>query len=107
MTPKIKDLIITSGKRKTAVARAILTEGSGNVGLNNKNYKNLQLFDKLKIEEPIKIAREILGEDKIKFNVDIKIKGGGEKSQVEAARLALARAIIQFTQSKELRSEEH
>ena len=100
MTPKIKDLIITSGKRKTAVARAILRGGSGKVSLNNKNYENLQLFDKLKIEEPIKIAKEILGEDKIKFNVNIKIKGGGEKSQVEAARLALARAIIQFTQSK-------
>ncbi|HLD38278.1 MAG TPA: 30S ribosomal protein S9 [Candidatus Nanoarchaeia archaeon] len=103
MTPKIKDLIITSGKRKTAVARAILRGGSGKVSLNNKNYENLQLFDKLKIEEPIKIAKEILGEDKIKFNVNIKIKGGGEKSQVEAARLALARAIIQFTQSKELK----
>ena len=103
MTPKIKDLIITSGKRKTAVARAILRGGSGKVSLNNKNYENLQLFDKLKIEEPIKIAKEILGDDKIKFNVSIKIKGGGEKSQVEAARLALARAIIQFTQSKELK----
>ena len=95
--------IVTSGKRKTAVARAILTEGSGKVGLNNTNYKNLQMFDRLKIEEPLKIAKELLGEEKTKFNVDIKIKGGGEKSQVEAARLALARAIIQFTNSKELK----
>lgn len=95
--------IVTSGKRKTAVARAILTEGSGKVGLNNTNYKNLQMFDRLKIEEPLKIAKELLGEEKTKFDVDIKIKGGGEKSQVEAARLALARAIIQFTNSKELK----
>jgi len=93
--------VITSGKRKTAVARAILTKGLGKVSLNGKNYKNLQLFDKLKIEEPLKIAKEILGE--IDFDVNIKIKGGGEKSQVEAARLSLARAIIQYKKSKELR----
>ena len=98
---KKEEKIITSGKRKTAVARAILTKGSGKVSLNNKNYGNLQLFDKLKIEEPIRIAKELLGE--AKFDVGIKIKGGGEKSQVEAARLALARAIVQFSKSKELK----
>ncbi|MBI2003985.1 30S ribosomal protein S9 [Candidatus Pacearchaeota archaeon] len=100
MTQKANDKIITSGKRKTAVARAILTDGSGKVSLNNKNYESLQLFDKLKIEEPIRIAEELLGKDNMKFDVAIKIKSGGEKSQVEAARLALARAIIQFTKSK-------
>ncbi len=98
---KTSDKIITSGKRKTAVARAILTPGSGKISLNNRSYENLQLFDKLKIEEPLRIAKEILGE--IKFNVEIKIKGGGEKSQTEAARLALARAILEFSKSKELK----
>lgn len=101
MMQKIKNKIVTSGKRKTAIARAILTEGSGKVSLNNKNYENLQLFDRLKIEEPLRIAKELLGE--AKFNVNIKIKSGGEKSQIDAARLALARAIVQFTKSKELK----
>ena len=98
---KPKYRIVTSGKRKTAVARAILTEGSGKVSLNNQNYKNLQLFDRLKIEEPLRIAGDLLGE--AKFDANIKIRGGGEKSQTEAARLALARAIVQFTKSKELK----
>ncbi len=98
---KTNEIIVTSGKRKTAVARAILTEGSGKVSLNNINYENLQLFNRLKIEEPLRIAKECLGETK--FNVKIKIKGGGEKSQTEAARLALARAILQFSKSKELK----
>lgn len=98
---KNENKIITSGKRKTAVARAVLTNGSGKISLNNRNYESLQLFDKLKIEEPLRIAKEILGE--IKFNAEIKIRGGGEKSQVEAARLALARAILEFTKSKELK----
>jgi len=92
--------IVMSGKRKRAVARAVLTEGDGKITINKKNYKTLQLFDKLKIEEPLRIAEAILG--KFKFDVHIEIKGGGEKSQIEAARLALARAISEFAKSKDL-----
>ncbi len=92
--------IITSGKRKRAIARAFLTEGSGKIMINKKDYKNLQIFDRLKIEEPIKIAENILG--KINFDVSISVKGGGEKGQLEAARLALSRAMIEFSKSKEL-----
>lgn len=52
--------IITSGKRKSAVARATLTEGKGDVKINNRDYTTLQFFDKLRIEEPIRIAKEVL-----------------------------------------------
>jgi len=93
--------IITSGKRKTAVARAVLTEGSGKIKINKKDYKNLQRFDNLKIEEPLRIAENVLG--KINFDVSINVRGGGEKGQIDAARLALARAIIEFSQSNELK----
>lgn len=92
--------IITSGKRKRAVARAVLTEGSGKVKVNKNNYTNLHIFDKLKIEEPLKIAENILG--KINFDISVNARGGGEKGQIEAARLAIARAIIKFSKSKEL-----
>lgn len=92
--------IIVSGKRKRAIARAILTEGSGKIYFNKKDYKTLQLFDMLKIEEPIRITKNILG--KTNFDVSIDVRGGGEKGQIEAARLALARAIVEFTKSKEL-----
>lgn len=94
--------IVTSGKRKTSVARAILTEGNGKVIINNKDHNHLQIFDKLKIEEPLRIAKEFIGD--LKFDVNISVKGGGEKSQVEAARVALARAINDFSKSKELNS---
>lgn len=92
--------IDTSGKRKTAVARASLVEGSGKITLNKKDHTQLHIFDKLKIDEPLKIAEKILG--KINFDVSINIRGGGERGQVEAARLALARAIVKFSKSKEL-----
>jgi small subunit ribosomal protein S9 len=92
--------IITSGKRKSAVARAIITEGNGNVKINRRDYKTLSLFDKLRIEEPIRITKEVLG--KTDFDVSVEVHSGGEKGQIEAARLALARAISEFEKSKEL-----
>ena len=92
--------IIASGKRKRAIAKAVITEGSGKVFLNQKDYKNLQMFDKLKIEEPLRICKNVLG--KINFDASIKIIGGGEKGQIEAARLALAKGIVKFTNSVEL-----
>jgi small subunit ribosomal protein S9 len=92
--------IIKSGKRKRAIAKAILTKGSGDIKVNKKDYKNLSLFDRLKIEEPLKITQNVLG--KIDFDILVSVKGGGEKSQIEAARLAIARTIIEFTNSKEL-----
>ena len=92
--------IFSSGKRKRAVAKATLSPGDGKVVINKKDYLSLQLFDKLKIQETIKIAEQVLG--KITFNASIKVFGGGEKGQIDAARLALARGIIEFTKSKEL-----
>lgn len=95
--------IITSGKRKTAIARAVLTKGNGKVKINGRDYKTLQIFDKLRIEEPLRIAEKVLGPEKINFDVMIKIKGGGQRGQMEAARLALARAIVEFANSPKLR----
>ena len=92
--------IITSGKRKRAVARAVAREGTGKITINRKTIGDLQLIDKLKIEEPIRIAESIIG--KFNFDVQVTARGGGEKGQIEACRLALARAIIKFTKNKEV-----
>jgi len=91
----------TSGKRKSAIAKAVIKEGDGKVFYKRKNYENLNLFDRLKISEPLKIAEHILG--KLNFDAKISVKGGGEKGQIDAARLALAKGIIEFTGSEELR----
>jgi small subunit ribosomal protein S9 len=93
--------LVVSGKRKASVARAEITKGNGKVTINNKPYSNLSFFDRLRIEEPLKITENILG--KKEFNVSITVRGGGEKSQLEASRLALARAIEKFSKSEKLR----
>ncbi len=92
--------IITSGKRKRAVARAVLEEGEGKVWINGRDYKTLHFFDRLKIEEPLKITESILG--KLNFDVSINVRSGGEKGQIDAARVALAKAIVEFVKSDEL-----
>ncbi|HKL24480.1 MAG TPA: 30S ribosomal protein S9 [Candidatus Nanoarchaeia archaeon] len=92
--------IVVSGKRKSAIARAVITKGDGKIVINNKNYKNFQEFDKLSIEEPLRIFEHIIG--KPDFDIQITVNGGGNKGQIEASRLALARAINKFTKSKKL-----
>jgi len=92
--------IITSGKRKRAVARAVVSTGHGKITINGKPYETLQFFDRLKIEEPIRIAKNVLGE--IKFNIAVNARGGGEKGQIEASRIAISRAIVKTTGSKEV-----
>jgi small subunit ribosomal protein S9 len=92
--------IITSGKRKTAIAKAEIKDGTGKITINKVNYKNFHKFDVLRIREPLLIAERILG--KANFDVIISVNGGGEKGQIEAARLALARAIVKFSGSNEL-----
>ena len=96
----MNNLIVTSGKRKQAVAKAMIKEGTGKITIRKKDYKLLQFFDKLRMEEPIKIYEHVIG--KLNFDAAISVMGGGEKSQVEAARLALAKGMVEFSGSKEL-----
>ncbi|MBR9690595.1 30S ribosomal protein S9 [Candidatus Woesearchaeota archaeon] len=88
---KTKKTIHTSGKRKTAIARATLTPGTGIVRINSVNLENFQpSFARQKISEPFMLMGGV-------GNVDINIRvfGGGTTSQAEAARLAAARALVE------------
>ena len=92
--------ITVSGKRKTAVARAYITEGTGRVFINKKDYKTLELLDRLKIEEPLRISEGVLGKNN--FDIFVSVRGGGQKGQIEATRNSIAKAIDKFAKSKEL-----
>lgn len=93
--------IVVSGTRKKAVARASITPGTGKITINKIPYEFLQDFRKLMIEEPVRIAREVLGN--LNYDIFIVIKGGGQESGIEAARLAIARALVAATKSKDLK----
>ncbi|WEL18205.1 Ribosomal protein S9 [Halorhabdus sp. SVX81] len=91
----------TSGKKKTAVARATVSEGDGRIRIDSRP---VELVDpelaKLKMLEPFRIA-----EDELRENVDIEItvEGGGVMGQADAARTAIARGLVQHTNDAELR----
>ena len=93
------NVTIASGKRKRAVARATLRAGTGRVRINSKL---LELHEpeiaRLRIKEPVLLAGEIGN----KVNIDINVIGGGWSSQADASRLAVARALVDYTKDKEL-----
>ena len=97
----IERKIIIGGKRKTSIAKALIKEGSGRIWINNIPYENLDFFKRLTIEEPVSITKEVLGN--FNFDISVNIRGGGTESQISAARLAIARAVVEFTKSEDLR----
>ncbi|MCB9358662.1 30S ribosomal protein S9 [Candidatus Woesearchaeota archaeon] len=91
-------IIITSGKRKNAIARARLNEGNGTIRINSLLINNFQpVMLREKIMEPIKLAGDVADS----VNISIKTNGGGVASQAEAARLAIGRALTKYNNKLE------
>ena len=93
--------IVVSGKRKTSVAKATIKSGSGKVTLSRKPISLFSSLQQLELREPLEIAKDVLG--KLNFDVAVNVKGGGIASRIEAARLAIARAIVQFSKNDDLK----
>ena len=81
------------GRRKEAVTRIFLQKGSGNITVNDKNYKEYFSLQYLQnqVELPMKTIQAI-----DKFDVKINASGGGMKGQAEAAKLGIARALVEL-----------
>lgn len=97
----MKALIRTAGKRKTSVAKIIVTEGSGKVHYNNGIIENMKMFHKLSLLEPIRMYESTIG--KMNYDLYLKVTGGGKEGQVQAARLAIAKALVALSKSTELK----
>ncbi|MCE7742040.1 MAG: 30S ribosomal protein S9 [Candidatus Heimdallarchaeota archaeon] len=87
-------VIVSSGKRKTAIARATLKEGKGRIRVNGVPLEVLpNELSRIKISEIFVIA----GEDKREsIDVKINVRGGGYMGQAEAIRTAIARGLIEY-----------
>ena len=81
------------GRRKAAVARVYLTEGSGKITINKKDIANYFPSSILQyiVKHPL-LKLEVAD----KYDVMINLTGGGFKGQSEAARLGIARALIKI-----------
>jgi small subunit ribosomal protein S9 len=88
-------IINTSGKKKTAIARATIKDGIGRVRINKKP---LEIFTpdlvRLKMMEPLTLAG-----DKItsKVDIDINVKGGGIMGQADAVRTAIGKGLVEWS----------
>lgn len=97
---KTKVLLI-SGKRKTAIARATVKAGKGRIRINNIPLEILEpKIAREKIMEPLMHAGDEVWKQ---LDIDIKVSGGGFMGQAEATRTAMARALLKWTKSAHLR----
>lgn len=85
--------INTSGRRKSATAKAVLREGKGIIRINSGLLENYQpVLGRERINEPLILA----GGDAKKVDIDVSVSGGGWQGQNEASRLAIARALVRY-----------
>jgi small subunit ribosomal protein S9 len=80
------------GRRKEAVTRVFLSKGDGKIIINDKDYK--QYFTLVYLQNQVELPLKTV-ELSDKYDVKINAKGGGIKGQAEAAKLGIARALLQ------------
>ncbi len=80
------------GRRKTAVARIYLSEGSGNITVNKRDLKDY--FTTATLQYKVKQALSLTGNED-NFDVKVNVYGGGVTGQAEAVRMAIARALCE------------
>ena len=89
-----------SGKRKMSIARANAQQGTGIVRINRVPIEIMEPnIIRLKLMEPLILA----GESAKKIDIDIQVRGGGVNSQAEASRIAIAKALVDFTKNDKLK----
>jgi small subunit ribosomal protein S9 len=96
-----KNIVLESGKRKTAIARAIVRPGKGRVRINKIP---IEIFTpeiaQRKIQEPLLLLQEQLSD----VDIDVNVRGGGFMGQAEAARMAIARALVTWFKSASVKN---
>jgi small subunit ribosomal protein S9 len=81
------------GRRKTSVARVILKSGNGKITINDKEFEHFfpQLLSREDILMPLRVT-----ETEGKYDVHVKVNGGGTTGQAQSVRLGIARALVEI-----------
>jgi small subunit ribosomal protein S9 len=87
------EIINTSGRRKTSVARVYLKAGNGTITVNNRDFKDYFSVPMLQgaVLQPFQITSQ-----EGKFDVNANITGGGITGQAHALRLAISKALVEL-----------
>ena len=95
-------VVVTTGKRKTSLAKATVRDGSGRIRINGKPLEILQPdVAKMRIMEPL----IIFGEGWKHYDIKVRVQGGGFMSQADAIRMAVATGLVEMSQDYEARSK--
>lgn len=80
------------GRRKEAITRVFMSKGTGNITVNDKNYKQYfsLMYLQNQVEAPLKAVDSL-----DKFDIKVNATGGGIKGQAEAIKLGIARALLE------------
>lgn len=91
----VKNIAIGTGRRKTAVARVYVREGSGKIVVNGKDVK-----DYFSTEEQVKVVHQplLVTSNENKYDILINVVGGGLNGQAAACLHGLSRALTQIDQ---------
>ena len=94
-------IINTSGKRKTAIARASIKEGMGSIRINSRP---LDIYGpeiaRLRIKESLLMASDYLDINKV--DISVNVSGGGVMGQADAIASSIARGLVEFVDNDEL-----
>jgi small subunit ribosomal protein S9 len=91
----------TSGKKKTAIARATVRDGTGKIRINAQPVELVEPeLSRLKMLEPFRVVDRNVRND---VDIDISVEGGGTVGQADAVRTAVARGLVEHSNDAELR----
>ena len=92
--------VIKRGTRKTAVARAVVKEGKGRIRINRLD---INAIDNNYIKEMLMEPFTLIGDRATKVDVDVSVKGGGTMGQMQAARTAIAKGLVEYFEDEKLK----
>ena len=90
------EMINAIGRRKAAVARVYITQGSGAIIINGKTYTDY--FPQPHIQTKVVAPFETVEIDSKIYDIKVNVDGGGYKGQAEAIRMAISRALVKLNE---------
>jgi small subunit ribosomal protein S9 len=94
--------VVARGKRKECVARATIREGKGMVRMNSQSVATL---NNRYVQEIITEPLSYIGAEAEKIDISVNVRGGGAMGQAQAARVAIANALMLYFKDMKLREK--
>ena len=82
------------GRRKEAVARVYLSKGTGNITVNNKEYK--AYFPIMYLQNQVELPLKTIEGAQTSFDIVVNVQGGGPKGQAEAIKMGISRVLVEY-----------